>query len=266
MTTRDNGTQLRLWKVLRAAIAPIAITAVLIASMLAASKSDAPTASKDALAAMASFAQANVPLPAACKPTPNPPPTEYGFVARVENGTIGGENFEVSEIDVSVCGILRVINATAGSGCDGIQARLVIPSDGVIVRNMKAELTTIPGIKVEVPIEVKAEATTSDVACASSSGGLKTDLTLKVTGKVGAFGLKCGLPISGEAKSTITGALLTPPYQGSTTLTGDLSIGKVTNNDKFCPGNLPDHVNAIAETPASGNGISWPAKISVYHP
>lgn len=213
-------------------------------------------------------AAAPVPLPASCRPTPNPPPTQYGFVAQVTGGTVTGDGpLKVSEIDVSVCGVVELINAQSGSGCTGVQGRLIIPVDGVVTNGLKADLAIdgMPPIE-DVPTEVVAEPMSSDIACADSDDGLKMELRLKVNGSAGAFGLQCHIPFTGEVKATVTGPLLTPPYQGETTIKGTVEAGMVSNNDKFCPGWLPKRVNRIADLPATGYQVNWPTKVSIYQP
>lgn len=210
---------------------------------------------------------AAVPLPAACKPNPNPPPTEYGFVARVTGGTVAGDGpLEISDIDVSVCGVVRVVAAQAGSGCEGIQARLVIPADGVVTHGLEASLV-IPGMPrmEDVPTRVVASPMASDVAC-NDEDGLAMDLDLRISGSAGIFGLQCEVPFTGAVRATVTGPLLTPPYEGQTRVKGAVRVGAVSNNDKFCPGRLPRRLNRIAELPATGYQVDWPAKVSIYHP
>ena len=207
-----------------------------------------------------------VKLPADCVPTPHPPPTEYGFVARVTGGTVTGDRMKVTDMDVSVCGVIRVVNATPGSNCTGIQGELIIPADGVVTNGLKAQLTVIPGSPIDIPVEVTATPMASYVRCDGSSGGLKMDLNMKVRGSAGGFGLACQVPFTGTVHSTVTGPLLTPPYEGNTTITGKVDAGQVANNDKYCPGQLPGRVNKIADLPTTGYDVNWPTKVSIYHP
>ncbi len=235
---------------------PVVVAAIIAATML--SGSAAPR--------VATVAPAAVKLPADCVPNPNPPPTEYGFVARVTGGTVTGDRMKVTDMDVSVCGVIRVVNATPGSNCAGIQGELVIPADGVVTNGLKAQLTVIPGSPIDIPVEVTATPMASYVRCDDSSGGLKMDLNLKVRGSAGGFGLACQVPFTGTVHSTVTGPLLTPPYTGNTTITGKVDAGQVANKDKFCPGQLPGRVNRIAGLPTTGYDVNWPTKVSIYHP
>lgn len=211
---------------------------------------------------------AAVPLPGDCKPTPNPPPTEYGFVARVTGGTLTGSGpLKVTGIDVSVCGVIRLVNARPGSNCHGAQGELIIPADGIVTNALDARLA-IQGMPVieNVPTTVKATPMTSYLSCDDSSSGLKLDLNMKVAGSAGAFGLACDVPMSGTVHATVTGPLLTSPYQGNATMTGSVTLGRVANNDKYCPGRLPTRIDTIAALPDSGYQVNWPTKVSVYSP
>ena len=190
----------------------------------------------------------------------------YGFAARVTGGTVTGDRMKVTDVDVSVCGVIRVVNATPGSGCSGIQGQLVIPADGVVTNGLKAQLTVIPGSPIDIPVDITATPMSSDIECADSSGGLKMQLNMRVSGSAGGFGLACKVPFTGTVHSTVTGSLLTPPYEGHTTITGQVDAGKVSNNDKFCPGQLPGRVNRIAGLPTTGYDVNWPTKVSIYHP
>lgn len=241
--------------------APLLAVATVVMTML-------PGSAAPRMTTTPAIVPAAVPLPQACVPRPNPPPTEYGFVARVTDGTVMGDGpLRVTKIDVSVCGIVRVVDAQPGSGCDGIQGRLIIPADGVVTNGLKADLV-IDGMPLieNVPTEVVAEPMSSDVSCSDSAGGLKMELGLRVNGSAGAFGLQCRVPFTGEVKATVTGPLLTPPYQGETIIEGTVDARTVSNNDKFCPGWLPKRVNQIADLPATGYQVHWPTKVSIYHP
>ncbi len=241
--------------------APLLAVAAVVLTML-------PGSAAPRVMTAAVLVPAAVPLPPACVPTPNPPPTQYGFVARVTGGTVGGDGpLKVTQIDVSVCGIVEVINAQSGSGCTGIQSRLIIPKEGVVTNGLKADLVIdgMPPIE-NVPTEVVAEPMSSDVSCADSDDGLKMELSLKINGSAGAFGLQCHVPFTGEVHATVTGPLLTPPYQGETTIEGTVDAKTVSNNDQLCPGWLPKRVNKIAELPATGYQVHWPTKVSIYHP
>ncbi len=241
--------------------APILATAVVVVTML-------PGSAAPRAATATTIVPAAVPLPASCKPNPNPPPTEYGFVARVTNGTVTGTGpLRVAAIDVSVCGVVRVVDAQSGSGCTGIQGRLIIPSDGVVTNGLEADLAVsgMPLIE-DVPTEVTAEPMTSDVVCDDSDDGLKMDLSLEVNGSAGAFGLQCRVPFRGEVHATVTGNLLTGDFKADMEMTGTVDAGTVGNNDRFCPGWLPSRVNEIADLPASGYQVHWPGHVSIYHP
>lgn len=209
---------------------------------------------------------ADVPLPADCVPNPKPPPTEYGFVARVKGGTMTGPSISVTGMDISICGVIRLVNATPGTGCEGVQARTLIPADGVVVNKLKSQLTVIPGKPLDLPVKVKASPMQSDLKCTDSDDGITLELEVKVKGGAGAFGLTCIVPFSGKTRGVVTGPLLSPPYEGSVTITGTLNGGGVTNNDAFCPGDLPERVERITGLPSGGYKVKWPAKISVYHP
>jgi len=216
----------------------------------------------------AKAAVSGMPLPSDCKPDPNPPPTEYGFVARISDGTLDGSGpLKVNGIDVSVCGVIRLVNAQPGSGCSGIQGQLIIPGDGVVTNSLDASLA-IKGMPViqHVPTTVSVAPLTSYLSCGSSSDGLKLDLNMSLTGSSGAFGLACDVPMSGTLHATVTGPLLTSPYRGNATMTGAVSLGTVSNNDAYCPGQLPSRINRIADLPDSGYQANWPAKVSVYMP
>jgi hypothetical protein len=119
---------------------------------------------------------------------------------------------------------------------------------------------------VDVPTEVVAQPMASNVSCTDSGDGLTMDLNLKVRGSAGVFGLKCEVPFTGEVHATVTGPLLTPPYEGETTIEGTVAAGKVSNSDKFCPGQLPGRLNRIAGLPDAGYQVHWPTKVSIYHP
>ncbi|MDQ6527403.1 hypothetical protein RB608_27560 [Nocardioides sp. LHD-245] len=256
---RHVGRPRRIWR-----HAPLLAAAGVVLTMLPGSAAPSVTVAPLRTTAVA---QAAVPLPAACKPTSNPPPTEYGFVARVTGGTVQGDGpLKVTGIDVSVCGIVRLVAAQSG-GCTGVQGRLIIPKEGVVTNGLEAGLV-IDGMPPmgNVPTEVIAEPMSSDIACDDSDDGLTMDLRLKINGSAGIFGLQCRVPFTGEVQATVTGPLLTPPFQGTTTITGTVAAGSVSNNDKFCPGQLPKRLNAIAELPAMGYQVNWPTTVSIYQP
>lgn len=253
-----------------AAGAAMVLAAVLIAVMLShgagTRSAAAPRPSGTTVAAAAPTAVTATKLPADCVPTPHPPPTQYGFVARVQGGSLTGPSLRVRDMDVSVCGVLTVINAQPGSHCSGVQAALEIPADGVIVDAMTSRLTIIPGHPLDPPVEVHALPTRSPVACGSSAHGLKADLTVNIVGATGLFGLRCKIPFTGTMRSTLTGALLSPPYVGNLKLRGSLHADRVSNNGKYCPGDLPAHIDDLAKLPSGGYRATWPAKISIYQP
>lgn len=242
----------------------LAVGAVALTVLPGAAVTPGPSAPR---APLAPTAAAAVPLPAGCKPNPDPPPTEYGFLARVTGGTVAGDGpLDISAIDVSVCGVVRVVAAQAGSGCEGIQARLVVPAAGVVTNGLDASLV-IPGMPAmrNVPTRVVASPMAADVAC-DDADGLAMDLELRISGSAGIFGLRCEVPFTGTVRASVTGPLLTPPYEGRTTIEGDVQVGAVRNNDKFCPGRIPRRLNRIADLPATGYRVHWPAKVSIYHP
>ena len=206
-----------------------------------------------------------VPLPAACNPTPNPPPTQYGFVARVKGGTLDGDRVAMTDLDLSVCGIIEVVDAQ-DPGCEGVQGLLKIPGEGVVVNSMKTTYTPIPDKVLEVPATVEARPVEQLLPCSDSADGITTDLSVDLLGRVGVFGIECAVPATGTLKGTITGKLLTPPFEGDAVLTGELSLEPVANNDKYCPGTLPDRVDELLDLPLEGNATRLPAKVSVYHP
>jgi hypothetical protein len=123
----------------------------------------------------------------------------------------------------------------------------------------------MPAIE-NVPTEVEAVPMSSNVACDDSAGGLKMDLDLRINGSAGVFGLQCKVPLTGTVTGTVTGDLLEPPYRGETTIEGAVEIGAMSNNDRFCPGRLPQRLNALVGLPAAGYRVDWPADVSIYHP
>ncbi|WP_436698459.1 hypothetical protein [Nocardioides sp. BYT-33-1] len=244
------------------------MSAVVILAMLPGSAAPAAAPPAGASAPSSARLAAEVPLPAACRPNPGPPPTEYGFVARVTEGSVTGPGpLRIVDVDVSVCGVIRLVNAQPGSGCTGIQAQLVIPAEGVVTNGLNASLA-IAGAPVidNVPTKVNAAPMSSDVACGDSVGGLKMDLSLKVDGSAGVFGLQCRVPLTGRVHATVSGALLSPPYRGQATIKGAVEVGAVSNHDEFCPGRLPRRLNGLVGLPASGYQVDWPAEVSVYQP
>ncbi len=242
---------------------PLAIAAVVLTMLPGSAAPEVTTVA----AALPEAVTSVVPRPAACKPNPNPPPTEYGFVARVTDGTVTGEGpLSVTEIDVSVCGVVRLVAASSG-GCTGVQGRLIIPADGVITNSLKADFSIagLPAME-NVPTEVIAEPMSSDISCDDSDDGLTMDLRLRVSGSAGVFGLQCRVPFTGEVRATVTGPLLTPPYRAQAVITGAVQAGAVSNNDKFCPGRLPERVNRVAGLPDAGYQVDWPVEVSIYQP
>jgi len=224
------------------------------------------TEASAAVPAALRFAQ-SMPLPADCRPTPNPPPTEYGFVAKITQGGVKGGRMEISGLTAQMCGIVRIV-AGKDPGCKA-QGELIIPSDGIIFpSDLKTTLNVVPGMSPQVPTEVRARPVTKVIDCNdSSANGLKLELAITVDGKAGAFGLECAIPFTGTAHTVITGDLLSGDYTGDFTMTGDdFRAEKVANNDKYCPGHLPGHVNAIAALPGSGYHADLSGQVAIYQP
>ncbi|GAA3645251.1 hypothetical protein GCM10022237_00870 [Nocardioides ginsengisoli] len=206
-------------------------------------------------------------VPAGCRPTSNPPPTEYGFAARVEQASINAGALRIADLDVSICGILRLVSSPPGTSCP-VSTELHVPADGVKVTALKAVFDIIPGKPLEVPVTMRARPTVSLISCeGDSANGFKARLDLALEGRAGLFGLQCAIPFTGIASSVITGPLLSPPYEGQATLKGsDFTVAKVTNHDKYCPGQLPARVGRLAGLPITKVPIDLKAKIAVYQP
>lgn len=203
-------------------------------------------------------------VPPGCRPTRNPPPTEYGVVARVESGSVDAGVLEIDDMDISICGVLRLVRS--GESACPVSTQLVIPSDGVKANALRATFAIIPGKPLEVPVSMSASATRSTVSCTgSSSGGFKADLDVALQGRARLFGLQCVIPFTGVARAVITGPLLSPPYEGTATLKGDsFTVAKVANHDKYCPGELPARIDRLARLPITKVPIDLKAKITVY--
>lgn len=205
-----------------------------------------------------------VPLPLDCQPTSNPPPTEYGFVARLTAGRVSGPAVTIDPMTARICGIIRIVPGTGGCTAQG---QLRVPADGVIFPDdLKATLTVVPGMHPKIPVTAQAQPVVVDIPCAGSSqNGLKLDLPLTVSGGAGAFGLSCNLTISGTAHSVITGDLFSGNYQGTVTLTGNnFHATPVTNSGAYCPGQLPQEVNTIAQLPSDDFGLAMAGVVSIY--
>lgn len=203
-------------------------------------------------------------VPPGCRPNRNPPPTEYGVVARVESGSIDAGVLKIDDMDISICGVLRLVRS--GESACPVSTQLVIPSDGVKANALRAIFDIIPDKPLEVPVSMSASATRSTVSCSgSSSGGFKADLNVTLQGRARLFGLQCVIPFAGVAKAVITGPLLSPPYEGTATLKGDgFTVAKVANHDKYCPGELPARIDRLARLPITKVPIDLTAKITVY--
>jgi|GEM_PF-3645930 len=223
-----------------------------------------PTDNPEVTRAAAKFAQ-NVPLPADCQPTDNPPPTEYGFVAKITKGSVKGGVMQLEGLQGRMCGIIRLIPGI-DPGCP-VEGKLIIPGDGVLFPDdLKTTLNVIPGMHPKVPTKVNAHPIEHAINCnGSSQDGLTLDLSITVDGRAGAFGLECAVPFSGIARTRITGDLFSGDYTGEFTLTGDeFHAGKVSNNDKYCPGELPGHVNRIAQLPGDGYRAELSGTVAIY--
>ena len=214
--------------------------------------------------AAAEFAE-DIPLPADCRPTDNPPPTEYGFVAAITQGSVEGGVMELDGLQGRMCGIIRLAAGTHPE-CP-VEGKLIIPSDGVIFPDdLTTTLNVVPGMQPEVPTAVTAHPIEHAIDCnRSSQDGLTLDLSIVVDGKAGAFGLECAVPFSGIARTRITGELFSGDYTGEFTLSGDeFHAGSVGNNDKYCPGELPDHVNKIAQLPGDDYRAELSGDVAIY--
>lgn len=213
----------------------------------------------------ASVARAAAPqVPPGCRPSRNPPPTEYGVVARIESGSIDAGVLKIDDMDISMCGVLRLVRS--GESSCPVSSQLVIPSDGVKANALRAVLDIIPDKPLEVPVSMSASPTTSTISCSgSSSGGFKANLDVVLQGRARLFGLQCAIPFSGTARTVITGPLLSPPYEGTATLKGDnFRVLGVSNNDRYCPGQLPARIKRLARLPIQNVPIDLKAKITVY--
>ncbi|WGX94859.1 hypothetical protein [Nocardioides sp. L-11A] len=245
----------------------IRVHAVLIALVAGATLLSLPADAAGPRSAVVSVAApaAAPQVPPGCRPTRNPPPTEYGFVARIEEGSIDAGVLKVEDMDVSVCGVLRLVSSPPGSPCP-VSSELRIPADGVKVNTVRAVFDIIPGNPLVVPVSMQARPTASLVSCeGDSSDGFKAELTVALEGRAGLFGLECALPFTGVATSVITGPMLSPPYEGQATLKGtDFTVGRVANHDKFCPGTLPERIDGLAGLPITKVPIDLTAKIAVY--
>lgn len=209
-------------------------------------------------------APAGVPLPADCVPTPHPPPTEYGFVALVTNGTVTGPAVSVTGLDLSICGVLTIVNPAPGSHCATVQAQLRIPGDGVVTSGIDTRLTVVPKMRPKLPVQLHVVPLRQGIDCVDSSHGFTINLAMTMQVGAGAFGLQCRIPLSGTLTTTVSGHLLTPPFHSDQTMTGTFSAGTVVNDDRYCPGNLPASVNRIAGLPAGGYRAMLPTRLAVY--
>lgn len=213
----------------------------------------------------ASVVRAAVPqVPPGCRPDRDPPPTEYGVVARVESGSIDAGVLRIEDMDISICGVLRLVRS--GESACPVSTQLRIPADGVKANALRAVFDIIPDKPLVVPVSMSASATESTVSCSgSSSGGFKANLNVALQGRARLFGLQCVIPFTGVARAVITGPLLSPPYEGTATLKGDgFTVGKVANHDKYCPGELPGRIDRLAGLPITKVPIDLKAKITVY--
>lgn len=226
---------------------------------------DPATAGTAGLLRAAAQRSGDVPLPDDCRPTADPPPTEYGFVATVTEGSVTGGVMKLTGLTARMCGIIRVVDGTH-PGCEA-EGKLIIPSDGVVFPDdLRTTLTVVPGMSPEVPTRVHAHPIEQVINCnGSSKDGLKLTLSIRVDGKAGAFGLRCAIPFSGTARTTITGDLLSGDYTGEFTLVGKhFHAGTVANNDKYCPGELPSHVNRIAQLPGKNYDVRMSGTVAIY--
>ncbi len=204
-------------------------------------------------------------VPSSCRPTPNPPPTEYGFVARFEEGSIEAGPLTLDDLDISVCGIIRLVASPAGTSCP-VSAELRVPADGVRVTSLRATLDLIPGKPLEVPVELQARPTVSAIPCTGDSeDGLELDLNLVMEGRAGVFGLECAIPFTGRARSVVTGPLRSPPWEGEASLKGDgLTVGTIANPGRLCPGDLPAGLADLTGLPYTDVVVDLDGKVAVY--
>lgn len=267
---RDRGASP--WRRAAAVVSAIAVVAaiVLVASRVgrlgaadrARHLSD-PTANPSRPVQQAAAA-ATMPLPADCRPTAHPPPTEYGLVATITEGSLIAPAFRIDGLTAQMCGVIRIVSGTGG--CT-VQGQVRIPSDGVVLpADLGATLTVVPGRHPKIPANVHVQPVIQLIPCGgSSANGLALDMTLAVDGRAGVFGLGCSIPLTGTVHTVVTGDLFSGNYQGSITLTGKaFRAGQVANNDRYCPGTLPGHVNTIAQLPAGNVSVSMSGTVAIY--
>ena len=204
-------------------------------------------------------------LPADCMPKePGPPgsPYQLGLVGTVSNGVITAGPATIANITAKFCGVVTVVPGKPPCGATGT---VVSPPDGQIFGSLSAELTMIPGMTPKVPFVAHPGTITGGFACVSSENGLVVNVTAKVSGSTGLFGLSCTIgPLSIPLSGVVTG----PLDNAKITLRGnDFAVPDVQTSPA-CAGAVPTNLDQIAGLPIAPGGATanLPATTAIYQP
>jgi hypothetical protein len=204
-------------------------------------------------------------LPADCMPKPSGPPGapyQLGLVGTVSGGVITAGPARIANITAKFCGVVTVVPGKPPCGATGT---VVSPQDGQIFGSLSAELTMIPGMTPRVPFVAHPGTITGGFACVSSENGLVVNVTARVSGSTGLFGLSCTI---GPLSIPLTGVVTGPLDNARITLrSNDFSVPDVETSPT-CAGAVPTNLDQIAGLPISPGGATatLPATTAIYQP
>ncbi|NHA00065.1 hypothetical protein G5V59_07375 [Nocardioides sp. W3-2-3] len=214
----------------------------------------------------ASVVRAAVPqVPPGCRPRRNPPPTEYGVVARIESGSIDAGVLKIEDMDVSICGVLRLVRSgesacpvstQAGDSCRRGEGQR--PARRLRHHPRQAARGAGQHERQRHPVHRLLHRQTQ--------GGFRADLNVALQGRARLFGLQCVIPFTGVAKAVITGPLLSPAVRGDRDVEG-----RQTSPSRRSPtttstarASLPTRIDRLVRLPITKVPIDLKAKITVY--
>ena len=206
-------------------------------------------------------------LPQDCLPQLSGPPSypyQLGLVGKVQGGVLNAGPATVSNINVTFCGVVTVVNAT--SPCGGATGSVSSQPDGQVFSPLSVALTLVPGMSPTIGFTANPGTITGTFNCDSSGDGLTVSLVATVSGSTAPlFGVSCTIgPMSIPLTGTVTG----PFTNLTTTLTSDDFTVPALQSSPTCSGGVPANVDAIVglPIPPGGASVSLPVTASLYLP
>jgi hypothetical protein len=208
-------------------------------------------------------------LPQDCLPELSGPPAypyQLGLVGHVKGGVLIAGPATVSNINVTFCGVVTVVNATAP--CGGATGYVSSQPDDQVFGPppLSVALNLVPGMSPNIGFTANPGTITGTFNCGSGSNGLTVSLVATVSGSTAPlFGVSCTI---GPLTIPLTGTVTGPFTNLTTTLTSNDFTVPALQPSPTCSGGIPANVDAIVglPIPPGGASASLPVTASLYLP